>query len=84
ADQLAWHQLAQRRGLKLVIQRLDRAGVSDSDAPASLIGPRTRLLAVSRLSNVLGTWDPVARLIALGKGQGALTVVGGSQGVVHG
>jgi cysteine sulfinate desulfinase len=58
--------------------------VIDCDAAASLIGPRTRLLAVTQLSNVLGTWQPLARLIALAKNQGALTVVDGSQGVVHG
>ncbi|WP_046270741.1 aminotransferase class V-fold PLP-dependent enzyme [Pseudomonas syringae] len=84
ANLLPWQQLAQRRGLKLVVLPLDIDGVIDCDAAANLIGPRTRLLAVTQLSNVLGTWQPLARLIALAKTQGALTVVDGSQGVVHG
>ncbi|RML92295.1 Cysteine sulfinate desulfinase, partial [Pseudomonas syringae pv. maculicola] len=71
ANLLPWQQLAQRRDLKLVILPLDRDGVIDLDAATSLIGPRTRLLAVSQLSNVLGTWQPLARLIALAKAQGA-------------
>ncbi|KPC26487.1 Cysteine sulfinate desulfinase [Pseudomonas syringae pv. cilantro] len=84
ANLLPWQQLAQRRNLKLVILPIDINGVIDTDAAASLIGPRTRLLAVSQLSNVLGTWQPLARLIALARTHGALTVVDGSQGVVHG
>lgn len=84
ANLLPWQQLAQRRDLKLVILPIDANGVIDTDAAASLIGPRTRLLAVSQLSNVLGTRQPLARLIALARAQGALTVVDGAQGVVHG
>ncbi|KTB63668.1 aminotransferase class V-fold PLP-dependent enzyme [Pseudomonas syringae] len=84
ANLLPWQQLAQRRDLKLVILPIDANGVIDTDAAASLIGPRTRLLAVSQLSNVLGTRQPLARLVALARAQGALTVVDGAQGVVHG
>ncbi|WP_024644379.1 aminotransferase class V-fold PLP-dependent enzyme [Pseudomonas syringae] len=84
ANLLPWQQMAQRRHLKLVILPIDANGVIDTDAAASLIGPRTRLLAVSQLSNVLGTRQPLARLIALARAQGALTVVDGAQGVVHG
>ena len=54
ANLLPWQQMAQRRHLKLVILPIDANGVIDTDAAASLIGPRTRLLAVSQLSNVLG------------------------------
>ena len=59
-------------------------GVLDLDAAAELIGPRTRLLAASQLSNVLGTWQPLGALLALAKARGALTVVDGAQGIVHG
>ncbi|WP_295477132.1 aminotransferase class V-fold PLP-dependent enzyme [uncultured Pseudomonas sp.] len=84
ANLLPWQQLAQRRGLKLVVLPLDGHGLIDLDAAATLIGPRTRLLAVSQFSNVLGAWQPLQRLLALARGQGALTVVDGAQGVVHG
>ncbi|WP_122679520.1 aminotransferase class V-fold PLP-dependent enzyme [Pseudomonas viridiflava] len=84
ANLLPWQQLTQRLDLKLVVLPLDTNGVIDCVAAAHLIGSRTRLLAISQLSNVLGTWQPLQRLINLAKAQGALTVVDGSQGVVHG
>lgn len=84
ANLLPWQQLAQRRQLRLVILPLDAAGDIDLAQAATLIGPRTRLLAVSQLSNVLGRWQPLAPLLALARAQGALSVVDGAQGVVHG
>jgi len=56
----------------------------DLDAATQLIGPRTRLLAVSQLSNVLGAWQPLPALLSMAKAHDALTVVDGAQGVVHG
>lgn len=84
ANLLPWQQLALRRGLKLVILPLDRHGLIDIEVAAELIGPRTRLLAVSHLSNVLGAWQPLPALLDMAKAHGALTVVDGAQGVVHG
>ncbi|KMM80233.1 cysteine desulfurase [Pseudomonas deceptionensis] len=84
ANLLPWQQLAQRRGLTLVVLPLDADGVIDLDAAARLITPRTRLLAVSQLSNVLGVWQPLPALLALARAQNALTVVDGAQGIVHG
>ena len=84
ANLLPWQQLAQRRQLKLVVLPLDTHGLIDLSQAAQLIGPRARLLAVSQLSNVLGCWQPLEPLMALAQAQGALTVVDGSQGVVHG
>ena len=84
ANLLPWQQLALRKGLALVVLPLDADGVIDLDAAARLITPRTRLLAVSQLSNVLGVWQPLPALLALAKAQNALTVVDGAQGIVHG
>jgi cysteine sulfinate desulfinase len=84
ANLLPWQQLAQRRELKLVILPLDADGLIDLDAATQLIGPQTRLLAVSQLSNVLGVWQPLPALMAMAKTHDALTVVDGAQGVVHG
>lgn len=84
ANLLPWQQLAKRRGAKLVVLPLDEQGSIDLQAASRLIGPRTRLLAVSQLSNVLGAWQPLTELLPLAKAQGALTVVDGAQGVVHG
>ncbi|MDX1297957.1 MAG: cysteine desulfurase [Pseudomonas sp.] len=84
ANLLPWQQLARRRQLKLVVLPLDSDGLIDLTQAAQLISPRTRLLAVSQLSNVLGCWQPLEPLLALAQAQGALTVVDGTQGVVHG
>lgn len=84
ANLLPWQQLAHRRDLKLIILPLDANGLIDLEAAATLIGPRTRLLAVSQLSNVLGAWLPLPELLSMAKSHGALTVVDGAQGVVHG
>ncbi|AIR89766.1 aminotransferase class V-fold PLP-dependent enzyme [Pseudomonas cremoricolorata] len=83
ANLLPWQQLARRRGLRLVILPIDDQGQLDLDAAMQLIGPRTRLLAISQLSNVLGTWQPLGPLLAHARAQGALSVVDGAQGVVH-
>jgi len=84
ANLLPWQQLALRRGAKLVVLPLDTDGRIDLDAAQRLIGPRTRLLAVSQLSNVLGSWQPLQPLFDLARRNGALSVVDGAQGVVHG
>ncbi|MHA6163968.1 cysteine desulfurase [Pseudomonas sichuanensis] len=84
ANLLPWQQLAQRRQLRLVVLPVNEHGHVDLDQALQLIGPRTRLLAISQLSNVLGTWQPLAPLLAHAQAQGALTVVDGAQGVVHG
>lgn len=84
ANLLPWQQLALRRGLRLLVLPLTAEGVVDMDAARELIGPQTRLLAISQLSNVLGCWQPLTELIALAKAHDALTVVDGAQGVVHG
>lgn len=84
ANLLPWQQMAQRRGLELMVLPLDATGDIDLEQAGRLIGPRTRLLAISQLSNVLGRWQPLEALLALARAQGALSVVDGAQGAVHG
>jgi cysteine sulfinate desulfinase len=84
ANLLPWQQLAKRRGLELLVLPLDDTGSVDLQQAARLIGPRTRLLAVSQLSNVLGRWQPLDQLLALARSHGAISVVDGAQGAVHG
>jgi cysteine sulfinate desulfinase len=84
ANLLPWQQLAKRREMKLVVLPLTPSGHVDLNAASQLINPRTRLVAISQLSNVLGTWQPLAELSRLAHEHGAWLVVDGAQGVVHG
>src|SRR5690606_18611899 len=84
ANLLPWQQLALRAQARLVILPLDARGEIDLDAATRLIGPRTRILAVSQPSNVLGRWPPLESLARLARAQGAISVVDGAQGSVHG
>ncbi len=83
ANLLPWQQLAARRSLKLVVLPLTPQGDIDLQQATTLIGPRTRLLAVSQLSNVLGRRQAMHTLIQQARDGGALTVVDGAQAVVH-
>jgi cysteine sulfinate desulfinase len=84
ANLLPWQQLALRRNARLVILPADTSGRVDLVQAQALVGPRTRVLALTQLSNVLGTVQPLEPLLALAREQGALSVVDGAQGVVHG
>ncbi len=80
---VVWQQLAQERGAKLVFLELTEDGRVDMEHARTVIGARTKLLAITQMSNVLGTIPPLKELIALAKAQGAVTLVDGAQGVAH-
>jgi cysteine desulfurase/selenocysteine lyase len=78
-----WQMLRDERGIVLRhIPMLDD-GTLDLDAARALIGPRTRLLAVTHVSNALGTIVPVRELADLAHAQGALVLVDAAQSVPH-
>jgi cysteine desulfurase/selenocysteine lyase len=83
ANIVPWQMLAQRRGAKIRVARVDDDGVLDVDHLESLLGPRTRALAFVHVSNVLGTRNPVARLTAMARERGIATLVDGAQAVPH-
>lgn len=78
-----WQQLAQSREAKLVFLELTEDGQIDMEAARRLIGPKTRLVAVTQMSNVLGTINPVKELAELAHAQGAVMLVDGAQSVPH-
>ena len=76
ANVAPWQALARERGITLRMARLDVAsGTLDLEHLASLIGPRTRLVAVNAASNALGTVTDVARVCAMARAAGALSFV---------
>jgi cysteine desulfurase/selenocysteine lyase len=78
-----WQMLCQERGARLRVVPMTDAGDLDLDALDGLLGPRTRLLAVTQVSNALGTTPPLAELIARAKARGVPVLVDGAQGISH-
>ena len=84
ANIVPWHFLRERLGVVLKFIPVTDDGRLDLEAYGALLGPRTRMVAVSHMSNVLGTINPVADMIAEAHAAGALTLIDGAQAVVHG
>ncbi len=83
ANIVPWHFLRARAGVVLKFVPVTDDGRLDLEAYAALLGPRTRMVAISHLSNVLGTVNPVADMIAAAHSVGALTLIDGCQAVAH-
>jgi len=79
-----WQLLAERTGAKLRFATLTPEGRLDLDYLASLVGPATRLVGVTHVSNTLGVMNPVAEIAALAHEAGALCLVDGAQAAPHG
>ncbi len=83
ANLIPWQQLAERTGASLRFIPVDDAGVLDLEAAGGIISPATRVLAFSHASNVLGTINPVKKLVAMARQVGALTVLDACQSAPH-
>jgi cysteine desulfurase/selenocysteine lyase len=83
ANIVPWHMLRERFGAVLKWAPVLDDGALDMAALADLIGPRTRLVAVTHMSNVLGTVNDVRAIADLAHAAGALVLVDGCQGAVH-
>src|SRR6516162_4893540 len=78
-----WQLLAKEREAKLVFLDLTEDGQIDLKSAERLINKRTRIVAVTQMSNVLGTINPVNQLAKIAHANGALILVDGAQGVPH-
>lgn len=78
-----WQLLCQRTGAVLKVVPMDGTGELILEEFKRLLTPRTRLVAVSHLSNALGTINPVKELIAMAHAVGAVVLVDGAQAVPH-
>ena len=83
ANIVPWQMLAERCGAILRVAEISDDGVLDIDHLVSLLGPRTRLLAFTEISNALGTINPVTQLTAIARERGITTLVDGAQAVPH-
>ncbi|SKC22325.1 cysteine desulfurase / selenocysteine lyase [Kosakonia radicincitans] len=83
ANIVPWQMLCERVGAQLRVIPLNQNGTLQLEALPTLLDARTRLLAITQVSNVLGTENPVAEMIALAHQQGAKVLVDGAQAVMH-
>jgi len=78
-----WQLLCERSGAVLRVAAINDAGELDAESFERLLGPRTRLVAITHLSNALGTINPVRQMITLAHAYGAVVLVDGAQAVPH-
>ena len=78
-----WHMLRERHGAVLKWIPILDDGSLDMAAYADLLGPRTKVVAVTHMSNVLGTINPVEEITRIAHAAGARVLIDGCQGAVH-
>ena len=83
ANIVPWQLVAQRTGVNLKVAELLPDGSLDLDALFTLMTPDVKLLALTHVSNVLGTVNPVSEICREARKRGIVTVVDGSQAVPH-
>jgi len=83
ANIVPWQMVCEQTGAKLRVIPITRRGEVDFDAFLGLIGERTRLLALSHVSNALGTVVPVERYIREARRRGIPVLLDGAQAVPH-
>ncbi len=83
ANIVPWHFLRERQGVVLKWVDIEPDGALDPEKVIAAIGPRTRLVAVTHMSNVLGTVVDVKAIAAGAREKGVPVLVDGSQAAVH-
>ena len=78
-----WQVVCQQTGAVLRVAPIDERGEIIQDQFAKLLGPRTRFVALSHVSNALGTVNPIEDMIALAKEHAAPVLIDGAQAVPH-
>jgi cysteine desulfurase/selenocysteine lyase len=83
ANIVPWQLLAEQVGARVVVAPITDAGEIDVEAYERALSPRTKLVAIAHVSNVLGTINPVRELTAMAHAQGAVVLVDGAQAAPH-
>ncbi|PSM17922.1 MULTISPECIES: cysteine desulfurase [Nitratireductor] len=78
-----WHFIRERQGAKLVWAPVDEEGVFHLDAFEKCLTERTKLVAITHMSNVLGTVVPIREICRIAHERGIKVLVDGSQAAVH-
>ena len=80
---IPWQRLATERNAKLVFIPITEDGQLDIEEASKLISSKTKIVAATLMSNVLGTINPIKELARLAHEKGAVILVDGAQGVPH-
>jgi cysteine desulfurase/selenocysteine lyase len=83
ANIVPWQLLKAERGIEIKVAPIDNTGALDMAAFAALVTPRTKLIAVTHMSNALGTITPVREIVALAHAQNIPVLLDGCQSIVH-
>jgi len=78
-----WQLLRDEKGVQLTVAPIGEDGSVDADEVIARIGPRTKIVAISHVSNAFGTVVPVQRIAEAAHAHGAVVVVDGCQAVPH-
>ena len=84
ANIVPWHFLRERQGVVLKWVDIEPDGSLDPQKVIDAMGPRTKMVCVTHMSNVLGTVVDVAAISAAARERGIVSVIDGSQAAVHG
>lgn len=83
SDIVPWQMLCERKNAVLKVLPVDDQGHLEVDKLDTLITPRTKIVAVTHVSNVLGIVNPVKEIVRICHSKGCPVLVDGAQGIVH-
>jgi cysteine desulfurase / selenocysteine lyase len=83
ANIVPWQMLCAEKSARLRVAPVDDSGQIILSEYAKLLGPKTKLVALTQVSNALGTVTPAAAMVAMAKAAGARVLVDGAQAVSH-
>ncbi|VAW20060.1 Cysteine desulfurase =_ SufS, partial [hydrothermal vent metagenome] len=78
-----WHFLRERQGAKIKWVDISEDGSFDLEAFEKALGPLTKMVAITHMSNVLGTITPLKQIVEIAHARGIPVLADGSQGAVH-
>ncbi|MDO4692625.1 MAG: cysteine desulfurase [Porphyromonadaceae bacterium] len=83
ANIVPWQMLCQRTGARLRVIEIDEQGELDMEHYVSLLNERTKIVALTHVSNVLGTINPVKQVVDLAHERGVPVLIDGAQAIAH-
>jgi len=83
SNMVPWQQLCEKNKARLKVLPVNFDGTLDLNILAKLLSPRVKLLAVTHLSNVLGTVNPVKEIVRIAHEKGVPVLLDGAQGIAH-